>query len=317
MSALRFDGKVAIVTGAGRGLGREYALELARRGAKVVVNDLGHTRDGTQPESQPADQVVAEIEQAGGTAVADGRSVVTHAADIVAAAVENFGRLDILINNAGFIGGGPFAEIPPADWDRMIDVHLDGTVAMCRAAWQHLAKSGTGRIVNTSSSASFGSIGGTHYSAAKSSMIGFTRSLAGESAGTGLNVNAIMPMAYTRLTELIPEDSVREYLERNYGPSQVAPFVVWLVHKGTDVNGECFHVGGGGAHRVVLAQGKGAVVDENTPEAWARHAGDVLSLDNLATPHNMREAALCMLEAHGAEGRAIAAKSRTIDSPGW
>lgn len=317
MTQLRFDGKVALITGAGRGLGREYALLLAKRGASVIVNDLGFTRDGMQPESQPADEVVAEIQNAGGIAAADCRNIVTEATGIVSDAVSKFGRLDILINNAGFIGGAPFADMPPSDWDRMLDVHLDGTVAMCRAAWPHLAKTKTGRIINTSSSASFGSIYSAHYSTAKSSMLGFTRTLGMEGASLGLHVNAVMPMAYTRLTELIPEDDVREFLERRYGPAHVAGFVAWLVHESTMVNGEWFHVGGGSAHRVVLAQGKGAVVDENTPEAWARREKDVMSLEELATPLNMREGALCMLDALDAEGRKIARKSRQVENPVW
>jgi len=311
MTTLTFAGKVAIVTGGGRGLGREFARMLAARGANVVVNDLGHGPTGVPLDEDPAQSVVAQIKAAGGDAVASREDVVHGAAHIVSQALDSFGRLDILINNAGFSGGGMFADIPPADWHHLLSTHLDGAVNMSRAAWPHLAQAGAGRIINMSSAASFGAPFTAHYSTAKSAMIGLTRSLAGEGQLTGITVNAIMPSALTRLTAQIPIEALCAYMDKHFAPSRVAPFVVWLVHETTRINGEIFAVGGGKACRVVLARGQYASASADTPEAWAAQADHVMAMDRLDTPLSMMEQLCLELSAIDEEGIALAESLRS------
>lgn len=306
MTEMRFDGRVALVTGAGRGLGRHYALLLAHRGAMVVVNDVGSGPDGAEGSEDAAAAVVAEIVAAGGTAVADRRSVLDGAA-IVQAAVDAFGRLDIVVNNAGISGGGPFAEIPREAWDRMIDTHLGGTVAVTRAAWPYLARSGAGRVVSMSSSASFGAAFTSHYSTAKSAMIGFTRSLADEGRPAGITVNAVMPSAYTRLTAQIPVEPLRRYLADHFDPARVAPFVAWLAHETTSVTGQMFAVGAGRAGRVMLVEGEGSKVAEDTPEAWAAVADATMSMSDAEMPASMTEELYWKMGLVSPEGAALAA----------
>lgn len=286
---VRFDGKVVVITGAGRGLGRADALLFAHRGAHVVINDSGVGPDGLLQDACPAQVVAEEIRSAGGSAVADFHSVVDAADQIVATALREFGRLDVLINNAGIVGGGPFNEIPSSEFDALLDVHLSGTISMARASWKHLAASGCGRIINISSQAMFGAPYASAYSTAKSALYGLTRSLAGEGRALGIHVNAVMPSAWTRLTALIPDKGLRQLLKVQFPPAAVAPFIAWLAHAETRVSGETFSVGGGRAGRVVLAEAPGAHVVENTPEAWAGQAASVMSLDELSTPLSMLE----------------------------
>jgi NAD(P)-dependent dehydrogenase (short-subunit alcohol dehydrogenase family) len=282
---LRFDDKVAIVTGAGGGLGRAYALELARRGARVVVNDLAVPVGSQQPPAAAA--VVDEICALGGEAVADDHDVVTAGADVVATALDAYGRLDIVCNNAGVAGGGTIADGDPAQWDRTIAITLHGSIAVTRAAWPHLVANGGGHVLMTASNASFGGFGTGAYSATKSSMIGLTRSLAIEGRRVGVRVNAIMPAAWTRLTQLLPAGALTEMLDERFPPEQVAAFVVWLCHAGTAVTGEIFSVGGGRAARVVLAEAPGGEVDHATPEAWAAVADAVMDMQGAAWPLDM------------------------------
>jgi len=315
MKTLRFDEKVAIVTGAGRGLGREYARMLASRGARVVVNDLGTAPGGSASNEIPADIVSGEINAAGGTAIANRDCVVDGAASIIATAMDTFGRLDILINNAGFAspeGSGPFLNIEVSNWNQMMDTHLGGAVNMARFAWPYLIKSNSGRIVNISSAASFGAPFAAHYATAKSGMIGLTKSLAGEGERFGMTVNAIMPSAFTRLTAQIPNDALRAYMSTRFTPDLVAPFVVWLVHESTRINGEFFAVGGGMACRVVIARAQGATCAAfNTPEAWAEKADHVMTIDQVSIPRNMMEELCCELDLIDNEGKDLAAALRS------
>jgi NAD(P)-dependent dehydrogenase (short-subunit alcohol dehydrogenase family) len=307
MNPLRFDGKVAIVTGAGRGLGREYALLLAARGASVVVNDIAIGPNGDDESgASPARAVVAEIVQVGGRAIASDHSVVDGAARIVADAVAAFERIDILINNAGISGGGLFPDIDAAQWRRLLDIHLGGTVAMCREAWPHLRASGAGRIVNMSSSASMGAQYTAHYSTAKAALIGLTRTLAIEGEALGITANAVMPSAYTRLTAQVPNEPLRHFLEERFPASRVAPFVAWLAHEGTKVTGETFTVGAGRAARVAFIVGEGGRVGEDSPEAWAAVADQVMSLDNASTPASMMQELCFSLRCLGADGASMA-----------
>jgi NAD(P)-dependent dehydrogenase (short-subunit alcohol dehydrogenase family) len=225
--AIRFDGKVAIVTGAGGGLGRCHALELAKRGAKVVVNDLGGALDGTGGNSAAAEAVVAEIKAAGGTAIANGASVNDDAgvAHLVKQTTDAFGRIDILIANAGILRDKSFAKMELKDFDAVMAVHLMGTVKPAKAMWEMMKTQQYGRIVvTTSSTGLYGNFGQTNYGAAKLSLVGFMNSLKIEGAKDNIRVNAICPVAATRMTENLLPPNVLEMLK----PEYVSPAVAYL-----------------------------------------------------------------------------------------
>ena len=240
----RLDGKVALVTGAGGGLGRCHALLLAQEGAAVVVNDLGGARDGTG-SSPMADQVVTEITDAGGQAVADYGSVSDEgqAQNMVQTAVEHFGKLDICINNAGILRDRSFKNMTHAEWDIVVDVHLRGTYLVAKAAWDTmLAQGHGGRIINTSSTSGLiGNFGQTNYGAAKAGIAGLTRVLALEGVKYGITVNTLAPAAWSRLTE----DIMPENVEERFAPEKVSPVVVWLCSdEAAHVTGRQFCAGG-------------------------------------------------------------------------
>ncbi|HXQ11764.1 MAG TPA: SDR family NAD(P)-dependent oxidoreductase [Caulobacteraceae bacterium] len=227
MADIRFDGKVAIVTGAGGGLGRQHALELARRGAKVVVNDLGGAVDGSGGSSEAAKAVVAEIKGAGGEAIADGASVTDDAgvAGMVKAAMDAWGRVDILIANAGVLRDKSFSKMEIADFEFVVGVHLMGTVKPAKAVWEIMREQNYGRIVvTTSSTGLYGNFGQTNYGAAKLSLVGFMNSLKIEGQKNNIHVNAIAPVAATRMTENIIPPPMAERLKPDY----VTPGVVYL-----------------------------------------------------------------------------------------
>ena len=259
------EGRVVIVTGAGRGIGREHALLFAREGAKVVVNDLGSERDGTGSSPGPAGEVVDLIRQQGGTAVANGDDVSDWAAAerLVGTAIDEFGRLDVLVNNAGILRDRMLVNMTEAEWDAVIKVHLKGTFAPCRFAaehWRARAKAGEtveGRIINTSSTSGiFGNPGQTNYGAAKAGIAGFTVILARELERYGVTVNAIAPGALTRLTADLnpgrpPPPPPGQW--NPTGPENVAPLVVWLGStESGSVTGRVFLVMGG---QVSVAEG--------------------------------------------------------------
>jgi NAD(P)-dependent dehydrogenase (short-subunit alcohol dehydrogenase family) len=244
MADLGFDGKVAIVTGAGGGLGRSHALELARRGARIVVNDLGGTVDGSGGGSEgPAAQVVKEIEALGGEAVANRDSVASAegGAAIVANAIEAFGRIDIVVNNAGILRDKAFHNMTPDLVDPVIDVHLKGAFNVTRAAWTHFREQNYGRVINTSSNSGlWGNFGQSNYGAAKMGLVGLTKVLAVEGAKYGIKANAIAPVAFTRMTaDLMPG------LEDKLKPDYVTPIVVFLAHEDCPVTGDVYSAGGG------------------------------------------------------------------------
>jgi NAD(P)-dependent dehydrogenase (short-subunit alcohol dehydrogenase family) len=225
--AIRFDGKVAIVTGAGGGLGRTHALELAARGAKVVVNDLGGAVDGTGGNSQAAEAVVAEITAAGGTAIANGASVADDAgvAHLVKQTMDAWGRIDVLIANAGILRDKSFSKMELKDFDAVMAVHLMGTVKPCKAIWQIMRDQQYGRIVvTTSSTGLYGNFGQTNYGAAKLSLVGFMNTLKLEGAKDNIKVNAICPVAGTRMTEALMPPEMIAMLK----PQYVTPGVVYL-----------------------------------------------------------------------------------------
>ena len=250
MADIGFEGRVAIITGAGGGLGREHALLLASRGAQVVVNDLGGAVDGTGASAGPAQTVVDEIEAVGGVAVADTNSVATveGGEGIVKTALEAFGRLDIVVNNAGILRDKSFANMTPELWDPVVEVHLRGAYCVTRAAWPHLREQNYGRIVSTSSAAGlFGNFGQANYGAAKMGLVGFTRVLAQEGAKYNIRANVLAPVARTRMTETLLGPLVEKL-----DPGLVSPVMAWLVHEDCQVNGEIYSVGGGRVAKVFV-----------------------------------------------------------------
>lgn len=238
-STVRFDDRVAIVTGAGRGLGREHALLLGARGARVVVNDVSE---------EHANNTVNDIVARGGTAVADSHSVADPAGAhaIVDAALDAFGALHVVLNNAG--RGGPtgsFTDTTQQQLDTILSTHLVGTWNVCRAAWPHLVAQSFGRILVTSSAAAIGSLGMPAYSVAKAGLIGLTRSLANEGAPHGISVNCLMPIGYTRSAALNPHEDTRRWMEENFPPGACSPVACWLVHDDIDVTGRIVTAGAG------------------------------------------------------------------------
>ena len=263
--AMRFDGKVAIVTGAGGGLGREHALALAARGAKVVVNDLGVARDGEGSSMSPAQAVVAEIEAAGGEAMANGASVTDFEAvkAMVAEATARWGSVDILVNNAGVLRDKSFAKMEIDDFRFVMDVHVMGAVNCTKAVWDGMRERNYGRIVmTTSSSGLYGNFGQANYGAAKMALVGFMQTLAIEGAKNDIRVNCLAPTAHTRMTEDLGARLPLEAL----GPELVSPGLLYLVSQ--DAPTRCIlAAGAGGFERayVTLTQGV-RIVGEDAPE---------------------------------------------------
>lgn len=272
------EGRVAIVTGAGRGIGRAHALELAREGAKVVVNDIGAQLDGSGRSTDPAVEVVEAIRALGGEALANGDDVAdwNGAGRLVASAIERFGRLDVVVNNAGFLRDRMFANTSEEEWDAVIRVHLKGHFCVARHAaahWRDRAKAGErvdARIINTSSGAGLlGSVGQATYSAAKAGIAALTLVQAAELARYGVTANAIAPAARTRMTEAVFATSMARP-ESGFdamAPENVAPIVAWLASEGSrDVTGRVFEVAGGA---IGVAQGwrEGPKLDKG--ERWA------------------------------------------------
>lgn len=228
MADIRFDGKVAIVTGAGGGLGRQHALELARRGARVVVNDLGGAVDGSGGSSAAAEAVVAEIKALGGEAIANGSSVTDDAgvANMVQQAMDAWGRIDILVANAGILRDKTFSKMEMSDFEAVMNVHVMGTVKPAKAVWEIMKAQNYGRIVvTTSSTGLYGNFGQSNYGAAKLALIGFMNTLKLEGQKNNIHVNAISPVAATRMTENLMPPAVLEKLK----PEYVTPAVVYLV----------------------------------------------------------------------------------------
>jgi NAD(P)-dependent dehydrogenase (short-subunit alcohol dehydrogenase family) len=277
------DGKVAIVTGAGGGIGREHALALAAAGAAVVVNDLGGSRDGSGAGHSMADGVVDEIRKAGGTAVAnyDNVATVSGGQGILKSALDAFNQVDVLVNNAGILRDKTLAKMEEPEWDAVIAVHLKGTYCVTRPVFNHMRDSGRGgSIINTSSTSGLeGNFGQTNYGAAKAGIAGFTRCLAIEGHKYGVRVNAIAPVALTRMTEDLPLAQNEAFKER-MSPKQIAPLIVYLASDlAKDVNKKIFFVGGGqiSEMRMVRTQGATKSGDPWSPEEIAGRIGEILA----------------------------------------
>lgn len=255
--------RVVVVTGAGGGLGREYALTLAREGASVVVNDLGGARDGTGAGSAMADHVVAEIKEAGGRAVANYDSVADEegAANIIKTALDEFGKVDGVVSNAGILRDGTFHKMPFENFNAVLQVHLYGGYNVIRAAWPHFREQSFGRVVvATSTSGLFGNFGQANYGAAKLGLVGLINTLAIEGAKYNIKTNALAPVAATRMTEDILPPEVLAKLK----PEYVAPVVGYLCTEEVADTGSVFIVGGGRVQRTALFENPGANF-ENPP----------------------------------------------------
>jgi NAD(P)-dependent dehydrogenase (short-subunit alcohol dehydrogenase family) len=285
--ALGFDGKVAIITGSGGGLGREHALMMASRGALVVVNDLGGAIDGTGSDKGAAERVVDEIKAAGGEAVADTNSVATveGGAGIVQTALDAFGRVDIVVNNAGILRDKSFHNMTPDLWAPVVDVHLNGAYYVTSAAWPHMREQSYGRVVSTASGAGiFGNFGQANYGAAKMALVGFSRVLAVEGAKYNIKANVIAPVAKTRMTEDLL-GPIGDKLEPRY----VAPVVTYLAHETCEPTGRVFSVAGGRVAEIFIGEGPGYTDPELSPESISANWDAVTNRDEYEVPNQMGE----------------------------
>ena len=283
---ISFEGRVAIVTGAGGGLGRAYALDLARRGAKVVINDLGGARDGSGASLSAAQAVVDEITALGGEAMANGASVTDMAAveKMVANVKERWGRVDILINNAGILRDKTFVKMTLEDFRTVIDVHLMGSVNCTKAVWDLMREQAYGRILMTTSSTGlYGNFGQANYGAAKLALVGLMKTLALEGAKYNVHVNTIAPLAATRMTE----DLMPPALLEKMGPETVVPASVFLVSQDAPTN-VILNAGGGGIERayVTLTRGIHLSADELTAETVAARFAEISDRTGESTPDN-------------------------------
>jgi 3-hydroxyacyl-CoA dehydrogenase/3a,7a,12a-trihydroxy-5b-cholest-24-enoyl-CoA hydratase len=271
--ALRFDGKVVVVTGAGAGLGKAYALEFAARGAKLVINDLGGSGTGSGSSTTAADTVVEEIKQKGGEAVANHNSV-EDGDKIIETAISAYGRVDVLVNNAGILRDVSFAKMTDHDWDIITAVHLRGAYKCTKAAWPHMLKQGFGRIITVTSAAGiYGNFGQVNYSMAKSGLLGFTKSLALEGARKGVFTNCIAPLAASRLTETVMPKEMLGKL----GPKYVVPLAILLCHESSTMNGQIIEAGAGWFQKVRVERTKGAfLADTCTPELLKEQWGTIV-----------------------------------------
>ena len=272
---LDFKGRVAVVTGAGQGMGREHAKMLASRGARVVANDINADR--------VADTVSAIVDS-GGVAVADSHNIVTGAADIVQTALNEFGQLDIVVNNAGINAFGRFWEMDADTWWKIFDVSVKGVVEVSRAAMPHLIASGSGRLINISSNGVMGVPLDSAYNAAKAAIWGLGITLAAEAREVGVQVTTLMPVAWTPMTEdAFPNPVIRDAMRETVPASAVSAFVAWLAHQDTTVHGDTFEVAGVSAGRVAIAGMPRMKVETPTPESWAEGA-ELLTQDGELRP---------------------------------
>ena len=280
MSDVRFDGRVAIVTGAGGGLGRAHALLLASRGAKVVVNDLGGSRDGTgAPSSEMANKVVEEIKAAGGEAIADAHGVdtVEGGEAIVKTALDAYGTVDIVIANAGILRDRAFHNITEEDWDKIFAVHVKGSYDVIQPAFRIMRQNSYGRIIVTTSNAGlYGNFGQANYSSAKTAVLGLASTLELEGAKYNIKANVIAPVAASRLTEDVMPPAVLEKLK----PELVSPMVAYLCSEECGVSGQIFTAGGGYFGRAAIVEGKGAVLPNASLEDIRDNFAKISDLTN-------------------------------------
>ncbi|KAI3422625.1 hypothetical protein GPALN_013123 [Globodera pallida] len=285
MPFLSFDGRVALVTGAGGGIGRTYALEFARRGAKVVVNDLGGDRHGKSASTSAADKVVAEIRAAGGKAVPNYESV-ENGDKIVQTAIDNFGRIDIVVNNAGILRDVSFAKMSEFDWDLVMKVHVKGAFAVTKAAWGHMRAQKYGRLVFTSSNSGiYGSFGQANYAAAKMALIGLSNSLALEGANYNITSNALVPTAGSRMTQTVMPEELLKALK----PDFVTPLTVFLAHESCKATGRVFEAGAGWYGTVEQFRSRGKAIPEPTVEKLVENWEEICDMNGAQHFEDVRE----------------------------
>jgi NAD(P)-dependent dehydrogenase (short-subunit alcohol dehydrogenase family) len=303
MSEIRYDGRVAVITGAGGGLGKTYALDLGRRGAKVVVNDLGGSADGSGGGSSMADQTVKEITEAGGEAVANYDSVSTPEGGegIIQTALDNFGKVDVVINNAGILRDKTFVKLEPEHLEAVIDVHLKGAFFVSQPAFRNMKENGYGRFVFTSSGAGiFGNFGQTNYGAAKMGLVGLMNVLAVEGAKYNIKSNTIAPIAKTRLTEGLL-GPMAEHLDPNY----VTPLVTFLASEQCDLTHEVFDVGGGRYARIFVGLAKGWTAPKDVvpaAEDIQKNLGQIREQEGYTVPDSIAGEMQATMEALKARG---------------
>lgn len=298
---LRFDDQVAVITGAGGGLGKEYALLLASRGARVLVNDIGGSVTGDGSDATAAEAAAAEIRELGGESVADSHSVTSPEGGqaIVDAALSVWGRVDIVINNAGIVRDFPFEEMTAERFEPLLDVHLRGAFHVTRPAWKVMREQGYGRILNTTSAAGIlGAPGMSNYGSAKTGLVGFTRVLAAEGADHNIKVNAVAPIAFTRMlthsidsagppedaaAQAVLEDLTNQYLKK-LDPALVAPVAAFLTHRDCPVSGEIYTVGAGQVSRFFIGRTKGFYNPELSAEDVRDHLAEIRDEAGYAVP---------------------------------
>lgn len=285
MTEIRFDDQVALVTGAGGGMGRSYAIELARRGARVVVNDYGGTAGGVAGTSERAQAVVDEIEALGGVAIVNSGAVGTldAAREMVGQAVDAFGRLDIVVNNAGIQALGSIDGVSFDRAEAVYRTNLMGPHALMSAAWPIMKSQSHGRILNVSSNAALGVGGSASYAASKAGMIGLTLDAAREGEALGIRVNAVMPVAYSRMFDDVPNPAFVEWVRANFPTDKVALAIIPLLSRDSEVTGRVFSTGGGRIARVAFVEGKGVYLDDITPETARAELAGIDSMDEPKT----------------------------------
>jgi NAD(P)-dependent dehydrogenase (short-subunit alcohol dehydrogenase family) len=289
MSELRFDNRVVVLTGAGGGLGREYALLLASRGAKVLVNDLGGSVAGAGEDASRAQSVVTEIEIAGGVAVADHHSVdnVHDGRSIIEHALDAFGRVDVVINNAGILRDASFHKMNAEDFESVVRVHLLGAFYVTQPAFRHMRDQGYGRIVLTTSAAGlYGNFGQANYSAAKMGLVGLTKTLSQEGAKFNVRTNAIAPAAASRMTEALMPDGLKDLLS----PAAVAPVVAFLAHESCELNGETITAFGGHVGRAFVGETTGVTADLISLEGVAESVDMIMERAGYTLPGSPMDA---------------------------
>jgi NAD(P)-dependent dehydrogenase (short-subunit alcohol dehydrogenase family) len=306
MTELRFDGQVAVITGAGRGLGAEYARLLAARGARVVVNDLGGSVTGEGASTDAAESAAQQIRDGGGAAIADTHSVTTPEGGraIIETALHKWGRVDIVVNNAGTVLDAPFAEMSADRVEPLIDVHLKGAFFVTRPAWNVMRDQGYGRVVNTCSAAGIlGAATMSNYGAAKTGLIGLTRVLAAEGAEFNIKVNAIAPIAATRMlarsmagidqqrdadAQAATEALMRPFLEK-LDPARVAPVVAYLAHADCPVSGEIYSAGAGQVSRFFIGRTKGVFYPDLSVEDVGEHFAEIRDETDYTVPSGVAD----------------------------
>lgn len=296
MSDISFDGRVAIVTGAGGGLGRTYALELAARGALVVVNDLGGSLDGTGGDDSAAKKVVDEIKAKGGDAVPNFDSVMTPegGANVVRTALDAFGKVDVVINNAGFLRDKSFLKLTWEDLDAIIDVHLKAAFYVSQPAFASMKEHGYGRFVFTASNATFGNFGQTNYAAAKMGLVGLSNTIAVEGARAGILSNVIMPVAKTRMTE----ELLGSFAE-NLAPELVTPMVTYLASEACTTTHGAYSAAGGRYARVFWGLGQGWFAGQDgtpTAEDVQAHLAEIEDREGYLVPASTTDEIMALAE---------------------